>query len=158
MKNLMCKGKVVSDHFGFTLSVLSFQVWFMIGKTNKNEAVLHDISWVWKEPLDVISLFSFDGAAEIPHLSVGRKEDWEVSFPNTSDRICSKYIVDRIPMFETVFKEIGFRLPFSPIQISLFQRLALCPSQLHLNSYPFIKAFELVCQYLCVSPLQRHFL
>lgn len=44
----------------------------MTGNPNRNEVVLHDISWVGKEPLDAISLFSSDGVAEIPHLSVGR--------------------------------------------------------------------------------------
>jgi len=47
----------------------------MPGNPNRNEAVLHDISSVGKEPLEAISLFSPDGAAEIPHLSIGRKED-----------------------------------------------------------------------------------
>ena len=99
-----------------------------------------------------MSLFSSDGPAEIPHLSFGRKEDWEVNFPSTLYRIFSKYTANCIPMYEMVFKEMGFRLPFSPFQISLFQWLALSPSQLHPKSYPFIKAFELVYRYLCVSP------
>jgi hypothetical protein len=36
-----------------------------------------------------------NGAAEIPHLSVGRKEYWEVNFTNASDRICSEYTANR---------------------------------------------------------------
>jgi len=75
-----------------------------------------------------------------------------VNFPSTSDQICSKYVANYIPTSEAVFKEMGFRLPFSPFQVGLFQWLELCPSQLHPNSYPFIKAFKLVCQYLHVSP------
>jgi hypothetical protein len=70
----------------------------MAGKPNRNEAVLDDISWVGKEPLDAISLFSSDGAAEIPHISVRRKKDWEVNFSSTSDQICSKYTANCIPM------------------------------------------------------------
>jgi len=119
----------------------------MAGNPNRNEAVLHDISWVGKEPLDAISLFSFNGAAKISHLSVGRKEDWEVNFPNTSDQICSKYTANRIPMYETVFKEMGFRLSFSLLFVNLLQWLELCPSQFHPHTYPFVKAFDLVCQY-----------
>jgi hypothetical protein len=101
----------VFDRFGFTLSVLSLHVWFMAGNPNRIEAVPHDISWIGKEPLDAISLFFSNGAMEIPHLSVGRKEDWEVNFLSTSDRICSKYVANRIPMYETVFKEMGVQAP-----------------------------------------------
>jgi len=45
-----------------------------------------------------------------------------------------------------------FRLPFSPLFVALLQWLELCPSQLHPRSYPYVKAFGLVCQYLRVSP------
>jgi len=91
----------------------------MASNPNRNEAVLHDISWVGKEPLDAISVFSSNGAMEISYLSVGRKEDWEVNFLNTSERICSKYAANRIPMYETVFKVMGFKLPFSPLFVTL---------------------------------------
>jgi hypothetical protein len=63
------------DRFGFTLSVLSFQVRSKAGNPNRNEAIFHDISWVGKDHLDAISIFSSNGTSEIPHLSVGRKED-----------------------------------------------------------------------------------
>jgi hypothetical protein len=46
------------DRFGFTLFVLSFQVWSMAGNPNMNEAVLHEISWVGRGLLDAISVFS----------------------------------------------------------------------------------------------------
>lgn len=100
----------------------------MAGNPNRNEVVLHDVSWVGKGPLDAISVFSSNGPTEIPHLSVGRKEDREVNFANTSDWICSKYDANRIPMYETIFKEMGFRLPFSSLYVTMLQWLELCHS------------------------------
>jgi len=44
----------------------------MAGNPNRNEATSHDVLWVGKDPLDAISVFSSNGASEIPHLSVGR--------------------------------------------------------------------------------------
>jgi len=44
-----------------------------LGNPNRNETILHDVSWVGNGPLDAISFFSSDSAEEIPHLSVGRK-------------------------------------------------------------------------------------
>ena len=91
--------------------------------------------------------------AEIPHLSVGRKEVWEVNFPNASDRICSKYTSKCIPMYEIVFKKIGFRLPFSPLFVTLLQWLELCPSQ----SHPFTLILRPLswCASICESCLQK---
>lgn len=107
--------------------------------------------------MDAISVFSSNGATEIPHLSVGRKEDWEVNLPSTSDQICSKYTANCIPMYVTIFKEMGFTLPFSPLFVTLLQWMELFPSQLHSHSYPYVKAFDLVCQNLQVSPYKDLF-
>lgn len=118
---------------------------FMPGKPNRNEAVLHDTSWIGREALEAISLFSSNGASEVPHLLVGREEDWEVNFPQVSYRICSKYPAHRIPMYEMVFKDMYFRLPFSPLFVAVLQWLELCPSQLHPRSFPYVKAFLKTC-------------
>lgn len=55
---------------------------------------------------------------------------------------------DRIPMYEAVFKEVGFRLPFSPFQVSVFEWLEMCPSQLKPDSFAYLMAFELACHFL----------
>ena len=81
-----------------------------------------------------------NGAARILRSLIGRKEDWEITLPTTSDRINSRFSTNRIPMYEAVFQEVGFRLPISPFQVSVFEWMELCPSQLI--------AFELVCCFL----------
>jgi hypothetical protein len=55
-------------------------------------------------------------------------------------------------MYEFSFKDLGFRMPFSALAIGIFDRLHLAPSQLHPNSLAFIRAFELLCEYLEVEP------
>ena len=72
--------------------------------------------------------------------------------PSVSDRICTHYTQYRIPMYEVVFKDMGFRLPFTIFQKQIFRWLELAPSQLHPNAFPFMKAFELTCDYLQVKP------
>jgi len=51
-------------------------------------------------------------------------------------------------MYEVVFKDMGFRLPFSDFQREMLRWTKLSPSQIHPNSYAFMRAFELVCDYL----------
>jgi len=57
------------------------------------------------------------------------------------------------PCFEVVFKNMGFRLPFSDFQRDVLRWTKLSPFQVRPNSYAFMRAFELVCQYLGVPSL-----
>jgi len=100
----------------------------MASNSNKDNGAAHDHFWVGKETLEAVSLFSTDGAAKIPHCLIWRKEDCEITLPTTTNRICSRFSANHIPMYEAVFQEVGFRLPFSPFQMSVFEWLELCPS------------------------------
>jgi len=75
-----------------------------------------------------------------------------VLLQSTSDLVCSEYENHVFPMYEVVFKDMGFRLPFSDFQRNVFCWTKLSPSQIHPNSYAFMRAFELVCNYLKVQP------
>jgi hypothetical protein len=120
----------------------------MAGSSNKDSGVVHDDFWVGEEPLEAVSLFSTNGAAKIPRCLIERKEDWKINLPTISDRIYSRYSANRIPMYEAVFQEVGFRLPFSAFQVSVFEWMELCPSQLSPDSFAYLMAFELVCRFL----------
>jgi hypothetical protein len=50
-------------------------------------------------------------------------------------------------MYEFVFKELGVRLPFSPLVVEIFRFLRLAPSQLHPNAMAFVLAFQHLCEY-----------
>jgi hypothetical protein len=60
-------------------------------------------------------------------------------------------------MYEFAFKEAGLRLPFSGLVVNIFKNLRLAPSQLHPNTMAFIRAFELLCEYLEVEATRRLF-
>jgi hypothetical protein len=60
-------------------------------------------------------------------------------------------------MYEFVFKELGLRLPFSPLATKIFAFLRLAPSQLHPNAMAFVLAFEHLCEYKGVVPTRALF-
>ncbi|RHN74308.1 putative transposase (putative), gypsy type [Medicago truncatula] len=112
------------------------------------EAVALDSSWLGEEPLQMESDFSNDGVGEIPFGSIGDVEDWELMLPSTSDLVCSLYENHVFPMYEVVFKDMGFQLPFSEFPREMLRWTKLSPSHVHPNSYAFMRAFELLCDNL----------
>jgi len=127
----------------------------MVNNSNKDSRVVPDHSWVGKETLEVL-LFSTNGAARIPRCLIGRREDWEIILPTISDRVCSRFSAICIPMYEAVFQEMGFRFPFCSLQVSVFDWMELCPSQLSPDSFAYLRAFESVCRLLRL-PATREF-
>ncbi|MCI11830.1 hypothetical protein A2U01_0032932, partial [Trifolium medium] len=81
-----------------------------------------------------------------------QEQNWDVYCPTAGKRVCSEFFDDGFSMYEFAFKELGFRLPFSDLATGVFGWLKLAPSQLHPNSLAFIRAFEIVCEYLEVEP------
>lgn len=129
----------------------------MASNSSRDSEVAHKHFWVGKETLKAVSLFSTNGAARIPRCLIGKKEDWEITLPTTSDRICSRFSGNRILMYEAVFQKVVFRLPFSPFQVSVFEWMELCPSQLSPDSFACMIVFELVCRFLRL-PVTRELL
>jgi hypothetical protein len=126
-----------------SLFPLLFQV-FMAGE----EAVASAASWLGEEPLETESVFAVDGMGEAPFGTIDEAEDWGLILPSTSDRVCSEYENFVFPMYEVVFKDMGFRLPFSNFQREILLWTKLSPTQIHPNSCAFMRAFELLCDYL----------
>jgi hypothetical protein len=120
----------------------------MASNSIKDSKAAHNHFWVGMETIEAVSLFSTNGAARMPCCLIERKEDWEITLPTNSDRICLRFSANRIPMYEDVFQEVSFRLPFSPFQVSVFEWMELCPSQLSPDSFAYMIAFELVCRFL----------
>ncbi|MCI21342.1 hypothetical protein A2U01_0042509, partial [Trifolium medium] len=82
----------------------------------------------------------------------GREHNWDVYCPTAEKRVCSEFSDDGFAMYEFAIKELGFGLPFSNLATGVFGWLKLAPSQLHPNSLAFIRAFEIVCEYLEIEP------
>ena len=55
-------------------------------------------------------------------------------------------------MYQTVFKCIGVCLPFTPFERELLTEINTAPTQLHPNSWAFVRAFQILCGYLGILP------
>jgi len=65
-----------------------------------------------------------------------------------------------VPFFfyQTVFKRIGMRFPFSGFERELLTEINVAPAQLHPNSVAFVKAFGILCRYFGQPPFVDIFL
>jgi hypothetical protein len=66
--------------------------------------------------------------------------------PSDTNTLCYTYVYD------CIFKKLGVRLPFTDFQCEILRILNVAPSQLHPNSWAFIRSFEILCGALGYSP------
>ncbi|MCI30842.1 hypothetical protein A2U01_0052053, partial [Trifolium medium] len=99
-----------------------------------------ELDWVGAEPRGIASVITptAGGLHTIVEDRNGQSANWEVYCPLEGKRICSTFSENGFSMYEFVFKELKFRLPFSDLAAGVFGRLNLSPSQLHPNSLAFI--------------------
>ncbi|MED6212971.1 hypothetical protein PIB30_088678 [Stylosanthes scabra] len=73
---------------------------------------------------------------------------YQVTAPSSEDRACYVRPLDIscIFVYESIFTKIGVRVPFTEFQIEVLSEFKVAPSQIHPNSWGFIRAFEVVCQ------------
>ncbi|KAI5407378.1 hypothetical protein KIW84_053579 [Lathyrus oleraceus] len=113
-----------------------------------------DFSWVADEPLEEESDFCDEAITAHAMVETISREDppnWYCCAPKEEDRICHHFPGKQFTMYEFAFREAGIRLPFNSFQMSIFKWLRLAPSQLHPNALAFMRAFELVCQFLGIG-------
>lgn len=89
--------------------------------------------WVTNEVLNSESLFTtnctnvhtvvngWEGATQ-------SENDLVISIPDEDERVCSTYAPDLILMYKVVFRDMGFCVPFTDFQISIFNHLELAPA------------------------------
>ncbi|KAL5097835.1 hypothetical protein RYX36_002162 [Vicia faba] len=63
-----------------------------------------------------------------------------------------------IYMYEFLFEKLLISLPFSKFQCHVLATLNVAPSQLHPNTWGFIRAFEILCSCVGVEPSANKFL
>ncbi|MED6186611.1 hypothetical protein PIB30_068397 [Stylosanthes scabra] len=73
---------------------------------------------------------------------------YQVIAPGPEDRAC--YVDPEgdscIFVYEPIFTKVGVRVPFTEFEIEVLKGGEVAPSQIHPNSWGFIRAYEVVCQ------------
>jgi len=70
-------------------------------------------------------------------------------------RVCMKPKLDSynfIYVYEFLFKEYDIVFPLSDFEAGMLTVMNIAPSQLHPNSWDFLKCFELLCEHLGFEP------
>ncbi|RDX88933.1 hypothetical protein CR513_29409, partial [Mucuna pruriens] len=55
-------------------------------------------------------------------------------------------------LYDTLHSKLGVKLPFTHFERAILQLLNVAPTQLHPNSWAFVRAFELLCEDLGKAP------
>ncbi|KAJ1406918.1 hypothetical protein SESBI_24732 [Sesbania bispinosa] len=82
---------------------------------------------------------------------------------NEHERICDSYLVDHSValytyLYDTFFTKLNLRVPFSAFEKSLLHILNIPPSQLHPNSWAFVRAYQIMCRHYSLVPdLEKFF-
>nr|KYP34008.1 hypothetical protein KK1_045076 [Cajanus cajan] len=61
-------------------------------------------------------------------------------------------------MYRCLFKDLGVSVPFNPFECSFLSHVNVAPSQLHLNSWGFLRAFQVLCSVLGIEVLLAKFI
>ncbi|MED6124096.1 hypothetical protein PIB30_055855, partial [Stylosanthes scabra] len=89
------------------------------------------------------------------------ERDFVLEAAGPSDRLPFRELEDRTHFFWVyveLFMRLGVRLSFSDFQREVLTRCQVAASQLHLNGWGFLRAFELVCLHFGFRPSWRIFL
>ncbi|GAU25391.1 hypothetical protein TSUD_70440 [Trifolium subterraneum] len=151
----------VLDDFRFSLEFLRVVGLALCVRIMADEGVQRkipverNINWVADDPRTTPSKFEFE--EHFPEdlftdIEIPGHADWEVRIPGANQRICTTFKNGGFPMYQIAFEHMGLRLPFTDLEMAVFNHLEICPSQLHPNSLAFIRAFEIVASYLQLAP------
>ncbi|MED6181814.1 hypothetical protein PIB30_022843 [Stylosanthes scabra] len=92
---------------------------------------------------------------------VASERDFVLEAAGPSDRLPLQAPEDRthfLWVYVELFTRLGVRLPFTDFQREVLARCRVADSQLHLNSWGFLRTFERVCLYFGFRPSWRTFL
>ncbi|MED6213665.1 hypothetical protein PIB30_095508 [Stylosanthes scabra] len=116
-------------------------------------------SWVKGEVREIASWFSdVESVAELgdPLLWVREGRDIKLQFVpcSSGDRVFHKgegwaYFY----MYTTLFIDLGVRFPVSQFECGVLSQMKCAPTQIHPNAWGFIRAFEVLMDYLGQEPL-----
>ncbi|MED6218437.1 hypothetical protein PIB30_026661 [Stylosanthes scabra] len=95
--------------------------------------------------------------------TVEEESKYELVAPTLEERVCYYNLghpEERhfIYMYECLFSKLGVRVPFIQFEQDVLFECRVAPTQLHPNSWGFMKAFQFVCWYLQLDLSLRAFL
>ncbi|MED6155574.1 hypothetical protein PIB30_006442 [Stylosanthes scabra] len=73
---------------------------------------------------------------------------YRVVAPDPQDRVCHVDLESESCFFlyEAIFTKVGIHIPFTEFEIEVLRGCEITPSQIHPNSWGFIRAFEVICR------------
>ncbi|MED6110397.1 hypothetical protein PIB30_042497 [Stylosanthes scabra] len=120
-------------------------------------------SWVKGEVREIASWFSdAESVVELgdPLLWVRERNDTKLQFVpcSSGDRVFHKGEGwEYFYMYTTLFIDLEVRFPFSQFEYGVLSQMKCAPTQIHLNAWGFIRAFEVLMDYLGQEPLLEVF-
>ncbi|RDX99324.1 hypothetical protein CR513_17626, partial [Mucuna pruriens] len=114
-------------------------------------------SWVDPEVLKISSVLKKSGSLLGMALAICRPRMWSVTVTacRTGEAVCMSSAEGSEPFFylyDTLHSRLGVQLPFTSFERSVLRVLNVAPTQLHPNSWAFVRAFELLCEDLGKAP------
>ncbi|RDX64848.1 hypothetical protein CR513_56545, partial [Mucuna pruriens] len=114
-------------------------------------------SWVDPEVLKVSSILTKSSSLLGMASAICRPQTWSVTVTACRSReaVCMSFAEVSKPFFylyDTLHSKLGIQLPFTHFERSVLQALNVAPTQLHPNSWAFVRAFELLCEDLGKAP------
>ena len=106
--------------------------------------------WVDSMVLMCVSLVDSEFCAQLRQFhsvcsNSGDEKNYELVPPSSNERVCfSTRVVDGRPFFyvyDFFFGQLGITLPFTQFETDLLWSCNVAPSQLHPNSWGFVKIF-----------------
>ena len=110
--------------------------------------------WVDSMVLMCVSLVDSEFCAQLRQFhrvcsSAGDEKNYELVAPSSEERVCfSTWVAGDRPFFyayDFFFGQMSITLPFTDFETNLLWSCNVAPSQLHTNSWGFIKIFQLLC-------------
>ncbi|RDY07188.1 hypothetical protein CR513_08729, partial [Mucuna pruriens] len=114
-------------------------------------------SWVDPEVLRISSILTKSGSLLGMASTVCQPRTWSVIVTacRSGETVCMNSTEGPKPFFylyDTLHSKLGIKLPFTHFERSVLQALNMAPTQLHPNSWAFVRAFELLCEDLGKAP------
>ncbi|MED6122628.1 hypothetical protein PIB30_041569 [Stylosanthes scabra] len=123
---------------------------------------VEDVVLLSKSVVDEELLASFREAHAVCS-TVAEESKYELVAPTSDERVCYYNLGHPkeshfIYMYECLFSKLGVRLPFTPFEQDVLYECRVAPTQLHPNTWGFMKAFQSVCWYLQLDLSLKAFL